>query len=165
MNPVMERCDQLIARLEQLAIRVRGVEQSVQSLSLAVSDALGSARDVRDEAAKKRLAESFGFPVGDSALALAAEITGYTSDVKLAESPQGASREYHLTRQIAMFLLRKSTPLSLSNIAALFGLTSHTTVLYAIDRVQGIANGNPEFAATLVLALNALSGSGKTASS
>jgi chromosomal replication initiator protein len=39
-------------------------------------------------------------------------------------------------RQIAMFLLREHTELSLDDIGRIFGNRDHTTVLYAVTRVR-----------------------------
>jgi chromosomal replication initiator protein len=48
-------------------------------------------------------------------------------------------------RQIAMYLLRQFTELSLAEVGALFGGRDHTTVIYACERVAERLNGDPIF--------------------
>jgi chromosomal replication initiator protein len=52
----------------------------------------------------------------------------------------GASRKQPLAqcRQVAMYLCRELTSLSLPRIGEIFGGRDHTTVMYAIDRVKKI---------------------------
>jgi hypothetical protein len=46
------------------------------------------------------------------------------------------SRDVAWPRQVAMFLSRELTPLSLPAIGRRFGKRDHTTVMYAVDKVQ-----------------------------
>ncbi|MDR3295868.1 MAG: chromosomal replication initiator protein DnaA [Clostridiales Family XIII bacterium] len=57
-------------------------------------------------------------------------------DIKLSdlESPK-RSRKYSYPRQIAMYLCRTMTTLSLPKIGECFGNKDHTTVLYACDKI------------------------------
>ena len=48
-------------------------------------------------------------------------------------------------RQIAMYLLREETDLSLAKIGELFGGRDHTTVLYACDRITDLADEDETF--------------------
>ena len=52
----------------------------------------------------------------------------------------GASRRQPLVlcRQVAMYLLRENTDLSLPRIGNLFGGRDHTTVMHALEKVQGL---------------------------
>ncbi|HDJ99751.1 MAG TPA: chromosomal replication initiator protein DnaA, partial [Firmicutes bacterium] len=46
------------------------------------------------------------------------------------------SQDYTIPRQIAMYLIRELTNLSLPQIGNLFGGRDHTTVLYSIDKIK-----------------------------
>lgn len=46
------------------------------------------------------------------------------------------SQDYTIPRQIAMYLIREFTNLSLPQIGTLFGGRDHTTVLYSIDKIK-----------------------------
>jgi chromosomal replication initiator protein len=50
-----------------------------------------------------------------------------------------------LPRQVAMYLLRQLTDLSLMEIGRLFGGRDHTTVMYACDKVGRVINEDPAF--------------------
>lgn len=50
-----------------------------------------------------------------------------------------------LPRQIAMFIIRKLTTLSLPEIGKAFGGRDHTTVIHAINSIEGKKNSNSEF--------------------
>ena len=52
-------------------------------------------------------------------------------------------------RQIAMYLARSLTELSLPEIGAAFGGRDHTTVLYAYEKISGKVNTDPFFAALI----------------
>ncbi|TMQ51463.1 MAG: chromosomal replication initiator protein DnaA [Candidatus Eisenbacteria bacterium] len=54
-----------------------------------------------------------------------------------------------LPRQIAMYLLRQLTDLSLVEIGRLFSGRDHTTVLYACQKIGGMASGDCHFAEKL----------------
>ncbi len=47
-------------------------------------------------------------------------------------------RAVTLPRQIAMYLAKHETHISLANIGRLFGGKHHTTVLHALDRVEAL---------------------------
>ena len=49
-------------------------------------------------------------------------------------------------RQVAMFFSRKLTPLSLVEIGARFGGRDHSTVLYAVGKIEERMKGSPSFA-------------------
>ncbi|MDF2838862.1 MAG: Chromosomal replication initiator protein DnaA, partial [Evtepia sp.] len=52
-------------------------------------------------------------------------------------------------RQIAMYLIRNMTSLSLKEIGREFDNRDHTTVLHSIDRIEKLKNSNPEIAEVL----------------
>lgn len=58
---------------------------------------------------------------------------------------QKRTRNISYPRQIAMFLCRELTNLSLPKIGDEFGGRDHTTVLHALDKIQEDIRNNPEF--------------------
>ncbi len=50
-----------------------------------------------------------------------------------------------LPRQIAMYLCRRATDLSLAEIGKAFGGRDHTTVMYACTKVESLMEENPQF--------------------
>ncbi len=54
-----------------------------------------------------------------------------------------------LPRQIAMFLARQLTHQSLAEIGRAFGGKDHTTVLHAVDKIQGLLREDPKFKKTI----------------
>ena len=49
-------------------------------------------------------------------------------------------------RQVAMFLCRELTDLSLVMIGKRFGGRDHSTVLHSIKKIEGLMDGDPVFA-------------------
>lgn len=80
-------------------------------------------------------------PTGEEILAVTAAAFGYST-----EDMEGPSRRQPLVlaRQIAMYLCRELTDLSLPKIGALFGGRDHTTVLHAVDKVTRLLPSDPE---------------------
>lgn len=58
-------------------------------------------------------------------------------------------REISVARQIAMYLMRQHTPLSLPKIGEEFGGKDHTTVLYSCDKIAQLKTNDPSMAQTL----------------
>jgi len=56
------------------------------------------------------------------------------------------TRNIVLPRQVAMYLARQLTDLSLVEIGRMFGGRDHTTVLYACEKVGGMISADPSFA-------------------
>ena len=54
-----------------------------------------------------------------------------------------------LPRQIAMYLARQLTHLSLADVGRAFGGKDHTTVLHAIDKVKTLLEANPKLRTTI----------------
>ena len=61
-------------------------------------------------------------------------------------------------RQVAMYLTRQMTPLSLPNIGRRFGKRDHTTVLHAIRKVEQLVRTDPGIAADVKALREALGG-------
>lgn len=62
---------------------------------------------------------------------------------------QSRSRDCTQARQIAMYLMRTMTPISLSETGAFFGGRDHTTVLHSVDKVENRMAQDPQFAETV----------------
>jgi chromosomal replication initiator protein len=58
-------------------------------------------------------------------------------------------REISVARQIAMYLMRQHTPLSLPKIGEQFGGKDHTTVLYSCEKIAQLKTNDPSMAQTL----------------
>ncbi|MEN3186333.1 MAG: chromosomal replication initiator protein DnaA [Atribacterota bacterium] len=59
------------------------------------------------------------------------------------------SKEVAYPRQVAMYLARELTDLSLPSIGEEFGGRDHTTVLHAYEKIKGDIKSNPQFAAEI----------------
>ena len=62
---------------------------------------------------------------------------------------QGRSKDISLARQIAMYLIRSMTNLSLDDIGKQFDNRDHSTVLYSIKQVEKQMKKDPAFAETV----------------
>ena len=59
---------------------------------------------------------------------------------------QGRTKDTALARQIAMFLIRELTNMSLKEIGREFDNRDHTTVLHSTDRIEKLKKSNPDIA-------------------
>ncbi|MBI2878949.1 MAG: chromosomal replication initiator protein DnaA, partial [Candidatus Rokubacteria bacterium] len=59
------------------------------------------------------------------------------------------TRAVAFPRQIAMYLVRQLTHASLAEIGQNFGGKDHTTVLYAVEKIQGVLQEDPKFRRTV----------------
>ena len=89
-------------------------------------DLLGATEKTTKELILKKVSSEFGFAEDD--------IKGQKRTEKLA-----------LARQIAMFLIRNMLNLSLTEIGDFFGGKDHSTVIYAIDKIEQLKSRDPDF--------------------
>ena len=63
----------------------------------------------------------------------------------------GRSRMRHITeaRQVAAWVLRRASPLSLEAIGRLLGHRDHTTIIYAIEQIEQRMAADPQLRAEL----------------
>ena len=59
---------------------------------------------------------------------------------------QGRAKDISMARQIAMYLIRRMTNLSLKEIGKEFEGRDHTTVMHSIDRIEKLTKQSPEVA-------------------
>ena len=59
---------------------------------------------------------------------------------------QGRAKDISMARQIAMYLIRRMTNLSLKEIGKEFDNRDHTTVMHSIDRIEKLTKQSPEVA-------------------
>ncbi|KGQ22444.1 chromosomal replication initiator protein DnaA [Thermus filiformis] len=105
---------------------LNGVELSKQVAARALSDVFAPREpSVDPEEILRRVAEHFGLR---------------PEDLKGG----GRRKEVVLPRQLAMYLVRELTRASLPEIGQFFGGRDHTTVLYAIQKVQELAESDRE---------------------
>ena len=67
----------------------------------------------------------------------------YSIEVPLLKG-QSRAKDISLARQIAMYLIRRMTNLSLKEIGKEFEGRDHTTVLHSIERVEELVKTDPE---------------------
>ena len=120
---IAERYDRSIRALEGALTRViaycslENQEMSVTSAKIALQDILPDEVEVNPQVVIEVVAEYFGLSID--------ELTG-----------KGRSKHLVTARQIAMYLCRELTELSLPKLGAAFGGRDHTTVMYAERRVR-----------------------------
>lgn len=69
-----------------------------------------------------------------------------TVDEMMAKTRQ---RKICEARQIAMYVLRKKTNMTLTSIGMLFASMDHTTVIHAVQKVNNLKSTYPEYAQRL----------------
>jgi len=89
-------------------------------------DLLGASEKVTREIVLKKVSAEFGFAEDD--------IKGPRRTEKLA-----------LARQVAMYLIRNMLNLSLAEIGEFFGGKDHSTVIYAIKKIENLKTRDPDF--------------------
>ena len=132
---------------ENITANVRQIEGVLNKI-LAYSDLMG----VMDEEAILKALEDVVkksneyIPTPESIIEYIAKYFGLESEVLRG---QGRGRDIVNARQIAMYLIRRMTNLSLNDIGKAFGDRDHTTVLHSLDKVEKQMRSDPAFAETV----------------
>ncbi len=130
---------------ENITANVRQMEGTVNKI-LAFRDLLGN--NVDAGTVIRAVQDMFKDP--DSFLPSAAVIIDEVCNFYTLEGEalrgQGRTKDTAQARQIAMYLIRNMTSLSLKDIGKEFDNRDHTTVLHSIDRIEKLKNKNPEIA-------------------
>ena len=132
----------LIYVAENITANVRQIEGTVNKI-LAFRDLLGSNVDAKSvtRAVRDMFKDTDILPTADVII----EETGKFYNIE-PEALRGQSRtkETAQARQIAMYLIRSMTKLSLKDIGREFNDRDHTTVMHSIERVEKLCKSNPE---------------------
>lgn len=136
--------DDEIAKLlaERIDTNIRELEGAITKL-LTFADL--SNQPVSAELARATLGDIFalrrGQPTMDDILALVTK----AFSVKLSElQSKKRTNAIAYPRQVAMYLARKITRHSLEEVGGYFGGRDHSTVLYAVDKIQRLMGEDPE---------------------
>lgn len=130
---------------ENITANVRQIEGTVNKI-LAYRDLMGS--NVDANAVTRAVRDMFKdtTDILPSADVIIEEVGKFYSIEDAALRGQGRTKETALARQIAMYLIRNMTKLSLKEIGKEFNNRDHTTVLHSIDRIEGLCKTKPEIA-------------------
>ena len=129
---------------ENITANVRQIEGVLNKI-LAYSDLMG----VMDEEAIMKALEDVVkksneyIPTPESIIEYIAKYFALDSEVLQGQS---RGRDVVNARQIAMYLIRRMTNLSLNDIGKAFGDRDHTTVLHSLDKVEKQMRSDPAFA-------------------
>lgn len=140
-----DRISSMIA--ENITANVRQIEGVLNKI-LAYSDLMG----VMDEEAIMKALEDVVknsneyIPTPESIIEYISKYFGIEPDVL-----QGQSRSRDITnaRQIAMYLIRRMTNLSLKDIGKALGNRDHSTVMHSLEKVEAQMRSDPAFAETV----------------
>ncbi len=142
---IASRIKSNIRELEGCLIRLfalsslSGQEVNEKLAESVLKDLLGSTAKITKEKVLKNVIEEFGFNE--------AELKGRKRTQKLA-----------LARQTTMYLIRTLLSLSLVEIGEFFGGKDHTTVMYAIEKVENLKKTDLDFLQRLERITNKITG-------
>jgi chromosomal replication initiator protein len=127
---------------DEVAIYIAGkVKSNIRELEGCLSKiraySLFNHQDITLELARKVLQDMFNTPSRKVTVELVQQVVASHYKVELAALKSSArSRKIALPRQIAMYLTRELTNLSLPDIGRYFGGRDHTTVIHACKKVE-----------------------------
>ena len=130
---------------ENITSNVRQIEGTVNKI-LAFRDLLGNNVDANSVTRAVRDMFKDTTDILPSADVIIEEVCKFYNIEDAALRGQGRTKETAQARQIAMYLIRNMTKLSLKEIGKEFQNRDHTTVLHSIDRIEKLRKSNPEIA-------------------
>ena len=124
----------------------RGVREIIGSTIRVLGTATLQDTIISLELARKVMGERVGAPRRRISVDQVAEVVTEHYGVRLAElQTRRRTREVVVPRQVCMAIARRLSGSSLEAIGRYFGGRDHSTVLYALDRVEKRAAKEPEF--------------------
>ena len=145
----LELPDKIVSYIaENVTANVRQLEGTVNKIK-AYKDLLGSTADEEtvNRAIQDMLKRSNEYIPSPSAII--DYICKYYSLDESVLRGQQRNRDAVLARQIAMYLIRSMTNLSLDDIGREFGNRDHSTVIHSLDKVEEQMKKSPTFAETV----------------
>ncbi|MCI2106512.1 MAG: chromosomal replication initiator protein DnaA [Intestinimonas sp.] len=130
---------------ENITANVRQIEGTVNKI-MALRDLEGS--NVDSSTVTRAVRDMFKDPsdIMPTADVIIEEVCKFYNIENAALRGQGRTRDTALARQMAMYLIREMTNLSLKEIGKEFEGRDHTTVLHSIDRIEKMKKNSPETA-------------------
>ena len=130
---------------ENITANVRQIEGTVNKI-MALRDLEGS--NVDSATVTRAVRDMFKDPsdIMPTADVIIEEVCKFYNIENDALRGQGRTRDTALARQMAMYLIREMTNLSLKEIGKEFEGRDHTTVLHSIDRIEKMKKNSPETA-------------------
>lgn len=133
---------------ENVTANVRQIEGTVKKI-LAYRELLGNDIDEESTARAVRDMLKKDNEFVPSASLVISEISKYYNLEERVLRGQQRFKEAATARQVAMYLIRRLTNLSLSEIGKEFDGRDHTTVMHSIEKVEKQMNKSPAFAETV----------------
>ncbi|MDD7289321.1 MAG: chromosomal replication initiator protein DnaA, partial [Clostridiales bacterium] len=130
---------------ENITSNVRQIEGTVNKI-LAFRDLLGNNVDANSVTRAVRDMFKDTTDILPTADVIIEEVCKFYNIEDAALRGQGRTKETAKARQIAMYLIRNMTKLSLKEIGKEFQNRDHTTVLHSIDRIEKLCKSDPETA-------------------
>lgn len=132
---------QLIA--ENITANVRQIEGTVNKI-MALRDLEGSSIDAAT--VTRAVRDMFKDPsdIMPTSDVIIEEVCNFYNIENSALRGQGRTKDTALARQVAMYLIREMTNMSLKEIGREFENRDHTTVLHSIERIEKLKKTTPE---------------------
>ncbi len=130
---------------ENITANVRQIEGTVNKI-MALRDLEG--KDVNAETVYRAVKDMFKDPsdIMPTSDVIIDEVCKFYNIEGDAIRGQGRTKDTAMARQIAMYMIREMTNLSLKEIGREFENRDHTTVLHSIERIEKLKKSNPETA-------------------